>query len=974
MRAYEFLTERVKRVKGRWALVSKSNPKKVLQYYHGAGYPSKDWISGVERRVHSFESIMEGGNLTLPGGDAAEQIDLKVTNRSIIVPILKQLLDGINQGFQAQYNKPLWSPELLKSGEFLSGSSLHFFNVKGISDEDFVAKKPKVGDIDTQVNKENEQELDQFLRANQGKVLGSGTLLGFQRGNEQFSSLWQLTDVPIKVQIDLEFVKFDQDKPTAWAQFSHSSSWEDIQAGVKGVFHKFLIQSLATLGRKEFLLRKMVGRGKARTEQDVPTEDNMLSFAVSSKEGGGLRAKYAPVLDDQGLPLIKDNMQVMVALPAENYEQDIDKIFLALFGDRIGPKQAKALSQKFWSFVGLLDVMNQLLSPEDKQRVVDSFIGKLFEKGAQGLYKNDPQRDAAEKNAALDKMFSILGVSAPADLDQKRSEYTSGYKMTGESITEAEDQNVVVSKRKGIVHLEKMKDVDFLNLLDELRDEATGEFKLDNVPMNVKVDGMGGRFGKDATGRPFFESSSSGPIFEPGSFSAFQAKRGVTDPVMLSRGQNYDKLFDRVMNLIANIDNAYGEDFLVDKKVHAELLYAPMAEEVDGKLKYVNIAYNKLPKGVALALVPLFVEESSTGKDAADSNQIVRKLRSLGRLDDSMFIDNSLAKGGSINVTGVVKPLESIEGLRSMVTSTKRADKALAKDLIAPIKQALADAIINNPDILGKDILGQDYEGIVLNTQAGPVKITSPQFKDIMSKKMAAQKQPTTGSKRHKSAVVTAGSFVGHKGHQQLVDLTLQKAAEVGGDPYVYISSKVGPDDPIPPEMKLETWKKLYPEHADMFQLIVSPDGVTSPSPVKKIEKELVLPANSPYNKVILLVGADRYEGFKKWMDTLSKRMKDPAALAKFGGTQNEVDFETVRTSRAAEEGGTGLSFTQLRNVLKDPNMSEQEQLATWMQGFDGAKLGEAWVKQLMDTARKNMGIMKKPANESVYRSIFKQV
>jgi 5'(3')-deoxyribonucleotidase len=31
----------------------------VLQYYHGSGHPSKDWVSKVERRVHSFESIME---------------------------------------------------------------------------------------------------------------------------------------------------------------------------------------------------------------------------------------------------------------------------------------------------------------------------------------------------------------------------------------------------------------------------------------------------------------------------------------------------------------------------------------------------------------------------------------------------------------------------------------------------------------------------------------------------------------------------------------------------------------------------------------------------------------------------------------------------------------------------------------------------------------------------------------------------
>lgn len=48
------LDETLKKVKGRWALVSRKNPSKVLQYYKGSGHPSKEWVSSVERRVHSF--------------------------------------------------------------------------------------------------------------------------------------------------------------------------------------------------------------------------------------------------------------------------------------------------------------------------------------------------------------------------------------------------------------------------------------------------------------------------------------------------------------------------------------------------------------------------------------------------------------------------------------------------------------------------------------------------------------------------------------------------------------------------------------------------------------------------------------------------------------------------------------------------------------------------------------------------------
>jgi 5'(3')-deoxyribonucleotidase len=50
----EEISETLKKVNGKWALVSRQDPKKVLQYYHGAGHPSKEWVSKVERKVHSF--------------------------------------------------------------------------------------------------------------------------------------------------------------------------------------------------------------------------------------------------------------------------------------------------------------------------------------------------------------------------------------------------------------------------------------------------------------------------------------------------------------------------------------------------------------------------------------------------------------------------------------------------------------------------------------------------------------------------------------------------------------------------------------------------------------------------------------------------------------------------------------------------------------------------------------------------------
>ena len=50
-----YISEVLKQVDGKWALVSKKNPKKVLQYYKGDGKPSQEWVDSVERRVQYFK-------------------------------------------------------------------------------------------------------------------------------------------------------------------------------------------------------------------------------------------------------------------------------------------------------------------------------------------------------------------------------------------------------------------------------------------------------------------------------------------------------------------------------------------------------------------------------------------------------------------------------------------------------------------------------------------------------------------------------------------------------------------------------------------------------------------------------------------------------------------------------------------------------------------------------------------------------
>jgi len=928
----------------------------------------------ISSLLESRKPLMEGGNLSINGHEA-QHLDLKVTKRSYMVPKLNELLHAINSAYNKMYKQPLWSNKVLASGEFLSGSSLHFFNVKGIPDEVFTEKKPTVGDIDTMVDKTKEPDLQQFLTAYTNKQIGPAIFLGFQRGNEQFSGLFEMQDPPVKVQIDFEFVAFQNDKPSDWARFSHSSAWEDLQAGVKGVFHKWLIQAFTALTRKDFLLRKLVGRGKLRQEQDIPTTDNMYSFAVSSKEGGGLRAKYEPVLDANGKPLVKDGLPVMTAAPTTGYEQNIGQIFANILGHRLDPKQSQALQKYFWSFTGLLQVMNKLMSPEEKQQVLTGFLEKTIGKGAQGMYKNNPDKDIAEKTTAINTLLKTLKLPKPANLDQMIDAYRKSYSMTPADEGVKSSAKVVKSmaknrlseavpsyKRKGIQHIynpgssTEMKDVDFINFCKEIAQDG-GKFA--GVPINLKVDGAGIRFGKTQNGEPFFMTSRvETPMTKAniGDFEKYGRSQGQSDE-QLARTQNYDK----ALSTIVNAD--FMKDIPPDTIVQAEMLFNPMAQQENGGYKFVNIPYDPKKLGKVMTLVPISVKQYSTGETRPDAAKIKQELIKDSTPNIKMI--NNTLNHKDIDVSSIVNPIvKNADALLSAVSQRgDTPDKQKAKAILSKARQALSRAIINSP-IPGKDQLGDMIEGLVINMPSGTLaKVTSPDMQQKMAAKQAMNKKPTEGGNRTKPAVVTIGSFVGHKGHEQLINQTIETAKKVGGDPYIYVSPVTGPDDPIPPGDKVKTLQKLYPEYAKNIQ-VWNPEG----TPMKKIEKELVLPANSPYNKIILLVGDDRYEGMKNWMDSLEKRMKDPVALAKYGGTQNQVDFETVRTERDPSKGGTGISFTQLRDILKNPNASEQDKLNLWLNAFDSKKLGADWVKHLMDTTAKNMGVQQQAIKEYIQK------
>jgi len=945
--------------------------------------------------------IVEGGNLSSnsPGWQgaqnvAADEIDLKVHNRTFMVNLLDKLLHDIDNAFKKQFKQPLWSPELLQGKQFLGGSSLHFFNTTGITDQQFVAKKPKVGDIDTQCDKELEPQIEQFLNNINGKQVGNAVFLGFSRGNEQLNGLFEFQDPPIKIQIDFEFGKYNTqtNMPDDWYRFSHSSAWEDIEVGVKGVMHKYLYRSLAKAGPTEKYIAKLTGLGKKRAMAiSGPITDANFSFAVASGAGGGARAKYKPYIDPEtGQEKVIDGIPVMEPVKPEDsdYIQDLGRQFELFFGQQPSGND----SQLQQSFVGTLALMNKYLDDNAKKTAFETFLQIVFEPGAQMITAGDPARDREVKFAAIDQMIEKLGLkSLRASAVKMAQEYEKDYhdletfkqanptskrpradmmKARGTQaesiIREADEEPAVKAQlRKNMPHLKDLKPLDFLDLLDELHD-GNGNFKLQNIPLNVKVDGFGGRFGKNTEGKPFMGTSNTEPRYKAG-FVDYHKQKGTTDPDVLARSQLFDNLFNEMMKAIGLVDSKLGPDFLNDKQVTCEVLFLPFATTTpEGKLKFVGIAYDELPKGVQLALVPFRVVQASTGEEIPEAQEIVKQLTSLGQQGSVMFIDNSLTQNEALDVTAIVPPLENIDEFKSVMsdagTKRDRASVELRKSValaLDPIKVALEKAIINDPNIIGKNILGKDYEGIVINSRLGPIKITSQEQRDVISAKQAAKasaRQERPRDDQKSVATVAIGSAIGHMGHQQLFDYAVKKAGETNGDPYFYIGNAEGKDDPIPVPDKVKTWHLLYPQYAKNISAVTMEGG----SLIQKVKHELInpLPNKAPrYSTIYIVVGKDREMMANQMATALMK------AVNKFQGYE-DVKVIPFVTSRSEEEGGTGVSGTALRNAIK--TQSPEEAFNIWNKAFNdgnfGAqKLPPEWIKHLMDLATQNMNI-KKPA------------
>ena len=198
-----------------------------------------------------------------------------------------------------------------------------------------------------------------------------------------------------------------------------------------------------------------------------------------------------------------------------------------------------------------------------------------------------------------------------------------------------------------------------------------------------------------------------------------------------------------------------------------------------------------------------------------------------------------------------------------------------------------------------------------------------------------------------KSAVLGWGRGMGHTGHDALVKAVIHQAKATGATPYFVVSRSFGKDDPIPPETKLKMYQKKFPEYASMFSL------PTSEAPT--LNHVLADLATKGITDVTLVVGADQKEAFG-YLTRPDKSGLPP--YKNFGLNSLNVisrqDTKEPSSDVDSPDYHEGPRATPMREVLLDPNKTEQEQFAVWRQAMSPA-LDDKEVLDMMNTAKQNL-------------------
>jgi len=353
-----------------------------------------------------------GGNVYL-NGKQAEKIPVKEIGLKKFQKDFKSLVKEINKIFHKEYGIYIWNDSIIDNGDIFNGSTNILMNPLNLEKEEELARlKPSSGDIDLVIPENLSEQVDKFLNDFSGNINNFEYIGCKGSKNSQTITLWKYCyekDKCVYAQIDFEYLPYEDEMPSAFSKFSHSSTFDDMEAQVKGVFHKYLLRSIARisskLGNVEFAT-KASKCGKIRISKAKKSDPHYLKFSILR----GLRVAYEPMICD-GEQVYENGVPVYKEIPTDKsiYKTNPNEIFEALFGVEPNSKEEKM----FWSYVGLLEIMKNHFDKKTIEEIFNSFFTLLWDlRGdvniSQQLEKMSPEIDKIEKMSAINRFIKVF--------------------------------------------------------------------------------------------------------------------------------------------------------------------------------------------------------------------------------------------------------------------------------------------------------------------------------------------------------------------------------------------------------------------------------------------------------------------------------------------------------------------------------------------------------------------------------------
>ena len=399
------------------------------------------------------------------------------------------------------------------------------------------------------------------------------------------------------------------------------------------------------------------------------------------------------------------------------------------------------------------------------------------------------------------------------------------------------------------------------------------------------------------------------------------------------------------------------------------LLSTPFGSEVTGNLKPIKqtavMAFNKTPGLIVLPTQKPKIKPLDTSELNEVRNSISANSREIDLISNFKAPKFSNFKG--ILYTYAVNRAKTgdsfmdwLEGsklsqnqkntARSFVTENSDSFKTfwgVFSQVVAAKESVLNKIFSGHGQIMQNELgisasIGEEPggEGIVVARKDGGFgKLINPAFRKAgVNQRFQSMNEEMETNK----IVISWGRGMGHKGHMALARAAFKYADKIGAKPIILLSKSFDKKNPLPVEQKLDIYHKVFPGREE--DIMIAPEGI--PSIFKFLGK---LREEGHYQDITVIVGKDQVDNFKGIEKNNNK----------------ERHFEKLRViSRQQAVGKNDPDFnfdgpraTNMRNVLKDPEASKEEEFRIWRDAMPN-ELEDDYIKGLITTAKENMGLL----------------